>query len=116
MLPDKVGGFYREVETEAAARGFSAHLLAHAGNGIIFCRFTNADIVPSEKILSLVDWLRILTKRLEGYLVIEGLNPTLKERVDVWGHVGGTLPLMKKLKNTLDPNGILNPGRFVGGI
>jgi glycolate oxidase FAD binding subunit len=116
VLPDKVSGFYREVETEAAARGFSAHLLAHAGNGITFCRFTYENEAPTDKTLSFIDWLRILTKRLEGYLVIEDIAPTLKERVDVWGHVGGTLPLMKRLKETLDPHGILSPGRFVGGI
>jgi len=63
-----------------------------------------------------VDWLRILTKKLDGYMVIEAIDSTLKDRVDIWGHVGGAFPLMKRLKDTLDPNGILNPGRFVGGI
>jgi glycolate oxidase FAD binding subunit len=116
VLPDKVADFYREVETEAVARGFSAQLLTHAGNGVIFCRFTDEHATPADKTLSFIDWLRILAKRLEGYLVIEDIDPFLKERVDVWGHVGNALPLMKKLKETLDPNGILNPGRFVGGI
>jgi glycolate oxidase FAD binding subunit len=64
----------------------------------------------------LVDWLRILVKKLDGYVVIEAVDPALKDRVDVWGHVGGAFPLMKRLKETLDPHGVLNPGRFVGGI
>ncbi|MGE0679327.1 MAG: FAD-binding oxidoreductase [Candidatus Binatia bacterium] len=116
VLPDRVATFCKEIETEAAARGFFVHLLARAGNGIIFSRFTSVDATPSEQLPSFVDWMRILTKRLEGYLVVEDIAPALKERVNVWGHVGGTLPLMKRLKDTLDPNGILNPGRFVGGI
>lgn len=116
VLPGAVSSFYREVETEAAARGLSVQLLAHAGNGVIFCRFTSVDIIPEEKMLSFVDWLRVLVKRLEGYVIIEDIDPTLKARVDVWGHVGGMFPLMKRLKETFDPNGILNPGRFVGGI
>lgn len=116
VLPDRVATFCKEVEEAAATRGFSVHLLTHAGNGVIFSRFTSEEAIPSEQLLSFVDWMRILTKRLEGYLVVEAIDPALKERVDVWGHVGGTLPLMKRLKETLDPNGILNPGRFVGGI
>jgi glycolate oxidase FAD binding subunit len=116
VLPDRVATFCKEVEVEAAARGFSVHLLTRAGNGIIFSRFTSVDAAPSEQLPSFVDWMRILTKRLEGYLIVEDIAPVLKERVDVWGHVGGTLPLMKRLKDTLDPHGILNPGRFVGGI
>jgi FAD/FMN-containing dehydrogenase len=27
-----------------------------------------------------------------------------------------TLPIMRELKHRFDPNRILNPGRFVGGI
>ena len=40
----------------------------------------------------------------------------VKERVPVWDDPGPTLRLMKGIKERLDPIGILNPGRFVGGI
>jgi glycolate oxidase FAD binding subunit len=117
LLPDRTATFCKETEAEAAARGFSVQLLAHAGNGVVLSRFTNtAEDSSPERLLSFIDWLRILTKRLDGYLVIEGIDPVLKERANVWGHVSGALPLMKKLKETFDPNGILNPGRFIGGI
>jgi glycolate oxidase FAD binding subunit len=116
LLPTSIAPFSKEIEAEAAARGFAAQLLAHAGNGVIYGRFLNGHGAPQEKILSFVDWLRIQAKKQGGYLVIENIDSALKERVDVWGHIGGAFPLMKKLKDTLDPNGILNPGRFVGGI
>ncbi|HXG21305.1 MAG TPA: FAD-binding oxidoreductase [Methylomirabilota bacterium] len=116
LLPTSIAPFGKEIEAEAAARGFAARLLAHAGNGVIYGRFLNSHGAPPEKILSFVDWLRIQAKKQGGYLVIENIDSALKERVDVWGHIGGAFSLMKRLKETLDPNDILNPGRFVGGI
>ena len=82
----------------------------------MYSRFSRPADVPLEKLISLVDWLRILTKKMDGYIMVEGIDPSLKDRVDVWGHVGAAFPLMKKLKETLDPQELLNPGRFVGGI
>lgn len=116
LLPTRVATFCQDLEEEAGSRGLAVRLLARAGNGIVYSRFLPSTHVSPEKLLSLVDWLRILAKKLEGYVVVEAIDPALKERVDVWGHVGGAFPLMKRLKETLDPQGILNPGRFVGGI
>ena len=116
LLPTQVAPFCKDVEEEASLRGFPVQLQAHAGNGIVYSRFLRPEGVPLEKLLSLVDWLRILAKKLDGYMVVEAIAPVLRGRVDVWGHVGGAFPLMKRLKETLDPRGILNPGRFVGGI
>jgi glycolate oxidase FAD binding subunit len=36
--------------------------------------------------------------------------------MDAWGDTGDTLLLMREIKRRFDPNGTLNPGRFVGGI
>jgi glycolate oxidase FAD binding subunit len=116
ILPTRVAAFCAAVQEEARSRGFSARLLAHAGNGILYSRFAQGENTTPEKVLSLVDWLRILVKKLHGYMVVETVDSALKERIDVWGHIGVTFPLMKRLKETLDPQGILNPGRFVGGI
>jgi glycolate oxidase FAD binding subunit len=116
LLPTRVAAFCKDVQEEAGLRGLAVRHLARAGNGIVYSRFLPSVEISPEKLLSLVDWLRILTKKLEGYVVVEAIDPVLKDRLDVWGHVGGTFPLMKRLKETLDPQGILNPGRFVGGI
>jgi hypothetical protein len=35
---------------------------------------------------------------------------------DAWGNAGDALPLMSAVKRQFDPEGTLNPGRFVGGI
>jgi len=51
-----------------------------------------------------------------GSLILWRASTSIKSQVDVWGDVQEALPLMRGLKNQLDPKGILNPGRFVGGL
>ncbi|MGB9466150.1 MAG: FAD-binding oxidoreductase, partial [Candidatus Acidiferrum sp.] len=43
-------------------------------------------------------------------------HPADVQRIDAWGTPGDALPLMRAVKNQLDPKNTLNPGRFVGGI
>jgi len=40
----------------------------------------------------------------------------VKERIAVWDTPGPDSRIMRQLKAELDPRGILNPGRFLGGI
>jgi glycolate oxidase FAD binding subunit len=40
----------------------------------------------------------------------------LKRDIDIWGPLPASFELMKKLKTVFDPEGILSPGRFIGGI
>jgi len=49
-------------------------------------------------------------------LVIESAPTELKARHDVFGPATETLPLMRALKQRFDPDGVLAPGRFCGGI
>jgi glycolate oxidase FAD binding subunit len=41
---------------------------------------------------------------------------TLGSNLDVWGDIRSSVGVMKALKARFDPAGILNPGRFVGGL
>jgi glycolate oxidase FAD binding subunit len=53
---------------------------------------------------------------LGGSCVIEHAPAEVLPTLDVWGDVGPALEPMRRLKSELDPAGVLNPGRFVGGI
>jgi glycolate oxidase FAD binding subunit len=55
--------------------------------------------------------LRTAIEQDGGSLVILG-----RTELDAWGSPGDALPLMRAVKEQLDPKGTLNPGRFVGGI
>ncbi len=83
----------------AAASAFFSSFVIQA-TGIGYARF-DGDL---EK-------LRAAMEQDGGSLVILG-----QTKLDAWGSLGDSLPLMRALKSQFDPKGTLNPGRFVGGI
>jgi glycolate oxidase FAD binding subunit len=40
----------------------------------------------------------------------------LKEKIDVWGEPSADFPLMRRIKEQFDPQGILSSGRFLGRL
>src|SRR5215510_2254597 len=51
-----------------------------------------------------------------GYALVESAPPEAKMQVDVWGSPPSSFPLLKALKRKFDPEGVLSPGRFIGGL
>jgi glycolate oxidase FAD binding subunit len=47
--------------------------------------------------------------------VVLAAPPPVRSEVDSWGPVPG-LDLMRRVKERFDPDALLAPGRFVGGI
>ena len=47
---------------------------------------------------------------------VEWATPEQKAELDVFGPAPEALPLMRALKRRFDPERVLSPGRFVGGI
>lgn len=66
-------------------------------------------------LISFLQELRAQLENKSGSLVVLHRPPALPS-FDAWGNVGDALPLMRAVKQQLDPKSTLNPGRFVGGI
>ena len=52
----------------------------------------------------------------DGGALVALRAPSAAKPLDAWGSAGDGLPLMLALKQQFDPQGTLNPGRYVGGI
>lgn len=99
----------------AGQRHLPCQAVAEAGSGIV--RFyVDVASAPPERAADYVETVRGVAAELGGHLVVLEAPLPVKRRVDVWGPVGKALRLMQGLKAQFDPKGILNPGRFVGGI
>jgi glycolate oxidase FAD binding subunit len=91
-------------------------IVGEAGNGILRVALTGA-IAPDVFASELVAPLRAALQGEGGSLVVERAPLPLKGATDVWGPVPEmALGVMRRLKAEFDPLGILNPGRFVGGL
>jgi len=105
-----------ELDHRAANLGLSAAIVGEAGNGVFRAALTGT-IEPDVFARQLVAPLREALREEGGSLVVERARLPLKDVADVWGPVPeATLGVMKRLKSEFDPLGILNPGRFVGGL
>ena len=116
VLPTRLSAFIAALEEESRRAGLETAVQAHAGNGIIHVRIERPEASGSQASgRAVVDRLRGEAARLGGALVVDRAAPDIKPGLDLWGGIGA-LPLMKSIKQTLDPRNILSPGRFVDGI
>ena len=69
-----------------------------------------------EKLSQSISNFRGGIEKIGGTIALLDLPLDLKRQIDVFGQARDTFPLMRRIKQQFDPNGTLNPGRFVGGI
>ncbi len=108
--------------TEFAARIVEANwandvqIMALLGSGVLYVTIPVASDTDYPSLANALTQLRRTAMSKQGNLIIEVAPPELKQHIDVWGSVEGTLSLMKQIKAKFDPTGLLNPGRFVSSI
>jgi len=113
LLPTQVAEVLEQAAVIAQTQGLRAALTAHAGVGIATAVLSGAD--AAGVVTTLGEW-RALVLGAGGHALLEWAPLAVKERMAVWDEPGPASRIMTALKQRLDPRGILNPGRFVGGI
>ena len=105
-----------ELERLSRRLGVRASVVAQAGSGVLQCAL-HGEVSGSRFCADLVGPLRVGLGPEGGSLVVDRVSPALKTDLDVWGPIDPeSLALMSRIKREFDPFGILNPGRFVGGL
>ncbi|HEX7448013.1 MAG TPA: FAD-binding oxidoreductase [Pirellulales bacterium] len=107
LPPSTVAGFIellRELDAELS-------LQAHAGNGIVVAQF--AEFSPTDAGRVLVQRLQPAASRVGGKMIVWSCPSGELTRQAVWGVAGLDAHLMREVKHQFDPQGLLNPGRFV---
>ena len=115
-VPSQVSELMGLGAAAARARGLTSAWSAHAGSGVV----TAALGAPRDRsevsavVAVLTEW-RETARTGGGYATLESAPLRVKSQIPVWDDLGGAGRLMERIKAQLDPRGILNPGRFVGG-
>lgn len=103
-----------------AARGAGVRV-AYRGSPLVGTAWLGVDVIDTEsaeaptRFAAFVGASRHRAAQAGGTLVALSAPPPWRAAVDAWGPVVG-LELMRAIKSQFDPDGILAPGRFVGGI
>jgi glycolate dehydrogenase FAD-binding subunit len=115
VLPAQLSGLLEQGAAIAEKNELRAALTAHAGIGIATAVLSGGGADVNAVVATLTEW-RVAVNGAGGHAMIEWAPLPVKERVSVWDEGGPAMRIMKSLKERLDPRGILNPGRFLGGI
>ena len=113
VVPLQISGLLQALDSTDAS-SLSHGIVAEVGTGSVRS-LGWGDVAPgvfAERIRSVTS----LTKRVQGTWVIEKCPLSLKATHDVWGPLPPGIEVMRRVKLALDPHGILNPGRFIGGL
>lgn len=108
VLPSRVGALLRSLIEIDPGCAFATH----AGDGVVKVRLSDEAACDLPALLA--ERLRPAAEQLEGTLVVLSAPPDRGlTRDDVWGPARGAAPVMRAIKERFDPEGILNPGRWV---
>jgi glycolate oxidase FAD binding subunit len=112
-----------EAQLEALAAAVAAmpsgpRRTAWVGLGALWCTLADdaARVIRLEEAAALVGRLRALAEAAGGRAVVAACPAAIRADVAPFGDPAELLPWMRALKARFDPDGVLAPGRFVGGL
>ena len=116
-LPSQVGDV---LATACSLEGLplAPGIVADVGSGLVrLLSWAGAgETLSSEPVRYVIEGLRERLRAYGGHVVVEMCPLEVKAGIDVWGDSVDGTRIMRRIKQELDPSGILNPGRYLGRI
>jgi glycolate oxidase FAD binding subunit len=114
VLPTLVTDTMEQGAQAARQRGLSSAWAAHAGVGVVTgTLLAGGETATVSSVLG--DW-RAIARAGGGHANLMRAPLAVKAQVPLWDDPGPAGRIMQRIKAQLDPNNVLNPGRFVAGI
>jgi glycolate oxidase FAD binding subunit len=114
-LMTQVPDVYEAVAGTSSQRGLECRFSGGVFTGISRATIT-ADWDRQSDVLQWVQRIRSYTSTIHGQIVVETAPRAIRSEIDPWGRVTSAIRLMRGIKEAFDPHGILNKGRFIGGL
>ena len=114
--PSEIGAVLTAVEESATAAGLHLRRAADAGTGIVYARLEQPAVAAAESFGRALAAVQAPLLERFGQAVVLSCPAAAKAQIPVWGREPSGIGVMRAIKHQFDPRGILNPGRFVGGI
>jgi glycolate oxidase FAD binding subunit len=108
VIPSASVAILSQLDSVAPQGGFGR---IHSSSGLGLLRLDTC-----AGMLETVLKMRSLLVAEGGFLSVLEAPIALKQELDVWGYTGNALDVMRRIKQQFDPDNILSPCRFVGGI
>jgi len=117
VLPSLVADTMEQGANSARQRGLGTAWCAHAGVGLVTgaVRAEGQRQDPAMLATVLAEW-RAAARAGGGHASIRWAPLAVKTALPVWDDAGPAGRIMQRIKAEVDPQNILNPGRFAAGI
>lgn len=117
VLPSRAGEILSAASRSGERNALPMALLAR-GAGAVYVAFLpeTAEGATLDSLARAATEISQAAAAAHGFCSIPWCPAELKDRVPLWGSARPDLGLMRKVKQVFDPEGILSPGRFAGGI
>ena len=117
VLPTQIADVLRPVSETSNTLDIEQSALTHTTQGTVQAQwYIEDDAAAAGRVCQAITQAMSAAKAVGGTTVVEQASVWTKDRVNVWGDPLPGLSIMRNLKRQYDPNGLLNPGRFAGGI
>ena len=109
-----IAEFAAQFVSEGLNRG--VQVMALLGSGVLYLAVPVSSDTDFQVLAERLTQLRKSAMETGGNLIVETAPPELKQHIDVWGHLGAAVGLMRQVKVRFDPRGLLNSWRFISSI